>query len=107
MSQRRVDTPVAPPAFPSIPLGMAVKTGDQITFRELEDELGSDAARKLVAQTEPSPHPEAVAELPPPPAPRSSTMPILVGAVAAMTLLGLLVGLLLMGFAILAVAVSM
>jgi len=50
MAQRRVDTPVAPPAFPSIPLGMAVKKGDQISFKELEETLGKDAAEELAGE---------------------------------------------------------
>jgi len=53
MAERRVDTPVAPPAFPSIPLGMAVKKGDQITIEELEESLGKDAAGALTAAKRP------------------------------------------------------
>lgn len=100
MSQRRVDTPVAPPAFPSIPLGMAVKTGDQISFQELEDELGPDTARDLVAQTDPEMTAAPVAPAPAAPPPRSSTLPIIAGALAAVVLLGGLATLLVIAVAI-------
>jgi serine/threonine protein kinase len=77
MAGRRVDTPVAPPAFPSIPLGMAVKKGDQISFKELEDTVGTDLADELAnqptaesAKVPPSARPTLINE--PAPAPRSA-----------------------------------
>jgi len=99
MAGRRVDTPVAPPAFPSIPLGMAVKKGDQISFKELEEEVGADAAKELAGlpTEEAAPAPvHAPPPLPPAEAPASNTRLYLLLGVAAgglmlLFLLGLLV----------------
>jgi len=121
MAGRRVDTPVAPPAFPSIPLGMAVEKGDQISFEELEESVGSDTAAELASRptmpTTPSDRalgkgdegpPDGISTpLPPEPTSSGNGRLILLVVVAMLGLAGLSAGLLTILAALGILAISM